>query len=384
MAEAAKLRIVGRRIELDAGLARALLARGIAQLAVDGDQVRVSGDFTLPGGTLHIRCRELLGDQAVIDVSGPPPPSPSTARAADGQTGQDGAAGTTGGVLRIVCQHMLAPPRLLACGSAGGDSQAGGHGVQPTTPAARNGAFNRSKSSGRFGGRVLKRFGLSYFLSVAYGEPGRDGARGGDGWPPGRPGDGGDGGRIDVTTGETAPATVDAHVEPGAPGACGAPGKGAQGGDGGLGGVNRLYRYQWFKPTLSLPMTSGNAEVAWARKAFRLAPRAASGRAGPDGSDSVRQFVASAGKAGVIRCRAVMPAELAACFDADFLRQASAWAEQSLACAECQMAETIVRWALSLLDADAAPSETGALRQSLQQLLSRIRPSPETAPPLTA
>ena len=66
-------------------------------------------------------------------------------------------------------------------------------GLKPTTPAASNGKFNKDKTGGTYGGKVLKKFGLSYFLSVAYGQKGHDGGKGGDGGPPGMPGRGGNG-----------------------------------------------------------------------------------------------------------------------------------------------------------------------------------------------
>lgn len=380
MPEIACLRIVGRRVELDADLAQALVGRGIVQLAVDADQLLVSGEFTLPGGTVHLRCRELSGDQAVIDVSGRKPPAPwGESPAADGQAGQDGAAGAAGGV-RIVCQRLLSAPRILACGSPGGDSQGGGNGLKPATPDTRRaGAFNKAKDGGLFGGRVLKKFGLSYFLSIAYGEHGHEGAMGGEGLPPGQPGRGGDGGRIDVTCGEPLPASVDMCVDPGAPGVCGAVGKGGKGGDGGLGGLNRLYRYQWFKKTFDLPMNAKNAEVKAALKAFKLSSRAASGRPGPVGSDSTVQFTAASGAPGVMCCQSGQAVDLAPDFDADFLRHATTWAEQALACAEAGAAEAIARWALSLLDAGAAAADAPALRQALEALLARVQPSPADA-----
>lgn len=376
MPETAKLRIVGRCVELDAGLAQTLVARGIGEIAVDADLVRVRGEFVVPGGTVAIRCRELSAEEALIDVSGRAPPLAWSAPRADaGQAGQDGAAGADGGVIRIVCERLLSVPRLLACGSPGGDSQGGGNGLQPTTPRARDGAFNKAKDGGPFGGRVLKKFGLSYFLSVAYGEHGHDGGRGGDGLPPGRPGCGGDGGGVDVSSGAPSPTPFEACADAGAPGECGSAGKGAKGGTGGLGGLNRLYRYQWFKKTFDLPMNSGNAEVAWARKSYGLAPHAASGRAGPAGSDSDVGLTAHAGAPGVVRCRSMEAADLATAFDAGFLRQVHDWAEQALDCAQVEAAQEIARWGVSLLDAGAAPADSMSLRRSLEQLLSQIRPS---------
>ncbi|WP_291994940.1 hypothetical protein [Candidatus Accumulibacter sp. ACC003] len=384
MPEKSRLRIVGRRVELDATLARTLLAGGITQLAVDADQLRVRGEFALPGGRLHLRCREMVGSDAIIDVSGRTPPTPwseasaasGTAPAVDGQRGQDGVAGVAGGVVRIVCQRVRSAPRLLACGSCGGDSQGGGKGVQPTTASASNGAFNPRKTGGRFGGRVLKKFGLSYFLSVAYGEPGHDGARGGDGGPPGRPGRGGDGGTIDVTIGEALPAALDTGVEGGPPGGCAAPGKGAKGGDAGLGGQHRLYRYQWFKDSITPLLGSRAPEAAWARRTFGLASRAASGKAGADGSDSDVRLTAAAGAPGVRLCQTLAANELAVAFDADFLRQAKLWAEQARTRGDAEAAAAIARWALSLVEANAATAEATSLRQALQQLLSQIESSP--------
>lgn len=376
MPETAKLRIVGRCVELDASLAQTLVARGIGELAVDADRVRVRGEFVVPSATVAIRCRELAGEEAMIDVSGrTPPPAWSTPQAGVGQAGLDGAAGAGGGVIRIVCERLLSVPRLLACGSPGGDSQGGGNGLQPTTPKARDGAFNKARDGGPFGGRVLKKFGLSYFLSVAYGEHGRDGARGGDGLPPGQPGCGGDGGGIDVSICAPSPTLVDACADAGVPGICGTPGKGAKGGTGGLGGLNRLYRYKWFKKTFDLPMNSGNAEVASARKTYGLAPHAASGRAGPAGSDSDVEPTAAAGALGVVRCRSVEAADLATAFDAGFLRQLNDWAEQARDCAEVEAAQSIARWGMSLLDAGAASDDSASLRQSLEQLLSQVKPS---------
>ena len=382
MPEPSHLRVVGRRIELDAALAQALAGRGVRTLAVDADQVRVSGAFVLPGAAVQIRCRELVGTDAVLDVSGvTPAPDWSEPRApngapksVDGQPGQDGVPGMSGGVIGIACQRLVSVPQLLACGSPGGDSQGGGDGLKPATPAAGDGAFNKDKDGGRFGGRVLKKFGWSYFLSVAYGEHGRDGAKGGDGGAPGRPGPGGAGGTIDVSFGEASPPPRDARADPGAPGACGAGGKGAAGGDAGLGGLHRLYRYEWFKRTLERPMDSGNAEVVSARKTYKLAPRAASGKAGAPGRDSDVRYEAQAGAPGEVRWQSVTPGDPASRFDAGFLRQLNGWAERAFECGEPESAEAIARWGLSLVDAGAAPADATALRRSLEQLLSRLRP----------
>lgn len=375
MTDTSLLRIVGRCVELDAGLAKTLVARGITQLAVDSDQVRVNGGFALPGGSVQIRCRELDGAEPVIDVSArTPPPFWSEAKAPDGtpqkldgQAGQDGAAGLNGGHIHITCQRIVSAPRLLACGSPGGDSQGGGNGLKPATPAASNGKFNKDKTGGSYGGKVLKKFGLSYFLSVAYGQKGHDGGKGGDGGPPGVPGRGGDGGSIDVVFCEASPA-VDARVEPGAPGVCGAAGKGAKGGDGGLGGLHRLYRYEWLKRTFNVLMSSKNAEVAEARKTYKLSQRAASGRAGANGKDSKVRPTAKAGESGTVLCQSATNAELAASFDSDYLHSLVAWAEQALACAEAESAETIAHWGLSLLGAGAASDAAAALRQSLEDI----------------
>ena len=78
----------------------------------------------------------------------------------------------------------------------------------------------------------------------------------------------------------------------------------------------------------------------------------------------------------MVRCQSGPGVDLAPDFDTAFLRQATAWAEQALACAEAESAEAIARWALSLLDAGAAATDAPALRQSLQALLKRIEPSP--------
>ena len=175
--------------------------------------------------------------------------------------------------------------------------------------------------------------------------------------------------------GETLPA-IDARVEPGAPGVSGAAGKGAGGGAAGLGGLHRLYRYEWLKKTFEVPMNSRRAEVAEARKTYKLSQRAASGRAGAKGKDSKVQSKGEAGAPGTTHCQSATPAELAANFDADYLRKAAAWAEQALECAETESATTIARWALTLLDAGAAADEATTLRQALKQLLSRIEPTP--------
>ena len=273
--------------------------------------------------------------------------------------------------------------QLLACGSPGGDSQGGGNGLKPTTPSANEGKFNKDKTGGTYGGKVLKKFGLSYFLSVAYGQKGHDGGKGGDGGPPGMPGRGGDGGRIEVTFGETSPA-IDARVEPGMPGVSGAAGKGAGGGAAGPGGLHRLYRYEWLKKTFEVPMNSRRAEVAEARKAYKLSQRAAAGRAGAKGKDSTVQPKAKAGASGTARCQSTTPVDLAANFDADYLRKVTAWAEQALECTETESATTIARWALTLLDAGAAADEATTLRQALEQLLSRIEPSALEAEVLTS
>jgi len=385
MTDTSLLRIVGRCVELDAGLAETLMARGITQLAVDSDQVRVNGRFALPGGSVQIRCRELDGVEPVIDVSARTPPPPwgeakapdGTPQKPDGQAGQDGMAGMGGGSIHVACQRIVSAPRLLACGSPGGDSQGGGNGLKPTTLAASNGKFNKDKTGGTYGGKVLKKWGLSYFLSVTYGQKGHDGRKGGDGGPPGVPGRGGDGGSIDVTFSEASPA-VDARVVSGAPGVCGAAGKGAKGGGGGLGGLHRLYRYEWLKSTFNLLMSSNNAEVVEARKTYKLSQRAASGRAGANGKDSKVQPTATAGTSGIVHNQSATTAELAATFDSDYLRSVVAWAEQALACAEAESAETIARWGLSLLGASATPDEVATLRQSLERVLSRIKPpSPE-------
>ena len=391
MTDTSRLRIVGRRVELDAELAQTLIARGITQLAVDSDQVRVSGEFALPGGSVHIRCRKLDGVEPVIDVSARTPPPPwseakapnGTPRKLDGQAGQDGVTGLNGGSIHIACQRIASPPRLLACGSPGGVSQGGGNGLKPTTPSANEGKFNKDKTGGTYGGKVLKKFGLSYFLSVAYGQKGHDGGKGGDGGPPGMPGRGGDGGCVEVTFSEASPV-VDARVEPGAPGVSGAAGKGAGGGAAGLGGLHRLYRYEWLKKTFEVPMNSRRAEVAEARKTYKLSQRAASGRAGAKGKDSKVQSKGEAGAPGTTHCQSATPAELAANFDADYLRKVAAWAEQAFECAETESAETIARWGLKLLDAGAVTDEESTLRQTLEQLLSRIKPSPLEVKSLTS
>ncbi len=391
MTDTSRLRIVGRRVELDAELAQSLIARGITQLAVDSDQVRVCGEFTLPGGSVHIRCRKLDGVEPVIDVSARTPPPPwseakapnGTARKLDGQAGQDGVTGMHGGSIHIACQRIASPPRLLACGSPGGDSQGGGNGLKPTTPSANEAKFNKDKTGGTYGGKVLKKFGLSYFLSVAYGQKGHDGGKGGDGGPPGMPGRGGNGGSIEVALGEISPA-IDARVEPGAPGVSGASGKGAGGGAAGPGGLHRLYRYEWLKKTFEVRMNSRRAEVAEARRTYKLSQRAGSGRAGAKGKDSKVQPKAEAGAPGIARCQSATPADLAANFDADYLRKVTAWAEQALECTETEPATTIARWALTLLDAGAAADEATTLRQMLEQLLSRIKPSPLEVKSLTS
>ena len=384
MPEAPTLRIVGRRVELDAALAEALVARGVARLAVDADQVRVKGAFALPGATVQIRCRELRGDGAVIDVSGVTPAPPwaepraanGTPAALDGKAGQDGPPGMAGGKIHIACQRVVSLPRLLACGSPGGDSQGGGDGLTPATPAAREGKFNKDKDGGSFGGKVLKKFGWSYFLSVTYGEHGHDGARGGDGGPPGRPGRGGDGGTIDVTLGEDCPPPEEARVEPAGPGACGAGGKGAAGGAAGLGGLHRLYRYEWFQETLEWPMDSNDKVVVAARKKYGLTPRAASGKAGAAGRDSEVRYQAEAGIPGAVRRRSVTSADLASHFDGVFLRHLVDWAEKAALGGDAESAQTIARWGLALLDAGTAPREAAALRPPLDALLRRLQPLP--------
>jgi len=382
MPEPSQLRVVGRRVELDAALALALAGRGVRTLAVDADQVRVSGAFVLPGATLQIRCRELLGADAVLDVSGVTPASAwtepraprGTPAALDGQAGQDGAPGMAGGVIGIACQRIESVPSLLACGSPGGDSQRGGDGLTPATPAAGDGKFNKAKDGGTFGGKVLEKFLASYFLSVAYGEHGGDGAKGGDGGAPGRPGPGGAGGTIDVTVGEDCPPPLDTRVEPGAPGACGAGGKGAAGGAAGLGGLHKLYRYEWFRETLELPMDSNHHVVVAARKKYGLTPRAASGKAGAAGRDSEVRYQAEAGIPGAVRWRSVTPADLASRFDRDFLRHLGDWAEQAVTCGDAASGQAIARWGLALLDAGAAPADAAALQPALQNLLDRIQP----------
>ena len=391
MTDTSRLRIVGRRVELDAELAQSLIARGITQLAIDSDQVRVCGEFTLPGGAIRLRCRELSGLDSAIDVSARTPPPPwsdatapnGTLQELDGQAGQDGVAGMNGGGIHIACQRIVSAPRLLACGSPGGDSQGGGNGLKPATPQAHDGAFNKDKTGGPYGGKVLKKWGLSYFLSIAYGEHGHHGEKGGDGGPPGMPGCGGDGGSIDVIV-CTALPVVEARAEAGAPGLCGAAGKGASGGEGGLGGLHHLYRYEWLKQTFDLPMNSRHAEVLDARKTYNLSQRADSGRAGASGKDGDLRPAATAGMPGASCLESATHTELAANFDADYLRKAAAWAEQALECAETESAATIARWSLKLLEAGAAADEAATLRQALEQLLSRIEPSPLEVKSLTS
>lgn len=169
MTDTSLLRIVGRRVELDAELAQTLIARGITQLAVDSEPGAREGEFALPGELVHIRCRKLDGVEPVIDVSARTPPPPwseakapnGTPRKLDGQAGQDGVTGLNGGSIHIACQRIESAPRLLACGSPGGDSQGGGNGLKPTTPSANDGKFNKDKTGGTYGGKVLKKFGLS-------------------------------------------------------------------------------------------------------------------------------------------------------------------------------------------------------------------------------
>jgi hypothetical protein len=378
MSDSSVLRVTGRRVEIDADLARTLVERGIGTLRVDADQVIVCGEFVLPGGVVHIRCRELAGEAATIDVGGRTPTPPwegarapdGTAQTVDGQPGQGGAPGMNGGSIGIVCQRVASAPRLLACGSPGGDSQSGGNGARPAPPAAaHNGAFNKAKDGGPYGGRVLKKFGLSYFLSVAYGQAGRNGGRGGDGGPPGKPGRGGDGGDIDMAFCESVATSVVARADPGAAGACGVPGNGAMGAPGGLGGLHRLYRYEWFKETISPLLNSRAAEVLAARRAYKLGERAASGQPGPDGRASDVTYSAPAGKSGAVCCRQVGTSEMAAAVDADFFRQMDRWARQALDCDAPNSAEDAVRWALSLLDAGGMPEEAPVLRESFGRLL---------------
>lgn len=380
MAEAAGLRILGRRVQLDAGLVQALAARGIARLTVNADQVQLSGEFALPGGTVEIRCRELVGGGAVLDVSGRTAPPPwtgpraanGTPEAVDGKSGQDGLPGMPGGAIRLTCQRIVSAPRLLACGSPGGKSQGGGDGLKPATPAARDAEFNSAKDGGAFGGKVLKEVrivGVTYKLAIAYGEHGRDGAKGGDGGAPGRPGSGGDGGTIEVTTGDASSPQPSAQVEPGAPGVCGAGGKGAGGGDAGAGGRHRLYRYDLLKGELNLPMDSGDAEVKEARKTYNLAPRAASGKAGAPGKDNAAVFEAKPGAPGTYRWQPVEPSGLAARLDAEFLRHLADWAAQALEQGDAEPAGAMARWGSRLIESGTAMD--AATRARLQDLLLR-------------
>jgi hypothetical protein len=218
----------------------------------------------------------------------------------------------------------------------------------------------------------LKKFGLSYLLSVAYGQAGRNGGKGGNGAPPGKPGCGGDGGNVDVASFAALSVPLVVQTYPGKAGVCGAPGQRGVGAPGGLGGLHRLYRYEWFKRTISPLLNSRVAEVREARKTYQLGERAATGQPGPDGLDSDVTYSATAGDAGAVSCRQVEAHEMAAAVDADLLRQMDIWARQALACDARDAAEGIVRWALLLLDASARPEEASVLRESFARLLTQI------------
>ena len=159
----------------------------------------------------------------------------------------------------------------------------------------------------------------------------------------------------------------------------GAAGKGASGGEGGLGGLHHLYRYEWLKQTFDLPMNSRHAEVLDARKTYNLSQRADSGRAGASGKDGDDLHPVNLGRL-VLGIPAPLPCTPRGIVEYPIPGRAVDIDQVEAAV----MVATIARWSLKLLDAGAAADEAATLRQALEQLLSRIEPSPLEVKSLTS
>ncbi|MEL6985595.1 MAG: hypothetical protein AAFO29_24400, partial [Actinomycetota bacterium] len=177
-------------------------------------------------------------------------------------------------------------------GGAGGDGQAGGHGIRPPAPrAAKDGKFTKKtkyglswwKSSGPYGGKVYvtPAAGRAY-VAAAWGQRGARGATGRPAGPSGQPGNGGTGGRIVIRLSDetaTSPRVVAAGGPPGQPGP---PAKAGAGGPGGAGGRNRIYRYSW--PKTREGFTNANdKKLRETARDFGISHRAATGGAGAPG-----------------------------------------------------------------------------------------------------